>query len=44
MGCFVTQYGSRSLTEPMVNECQLIKVQKTTLLAFCVPSKCFATS
>ena len=44
VGCFVTQCGSGSLTKAMVNECQLIKVQKATLLAFCVPPKCFAAS
>ena len=42
VGCFVTHCGSGSLTKAMVNECQLIKVQKTTFLAFCVPPKCFA--
>ena len=44
VGCFVTHCGSGSLIEAMVNECQLIKVQKTTFLAFCVPPKCFAAS
>ena len=44
VGFFVIHCGSGSLTEAKVNECQLIKVQKTVFLSFCAPPKCFAAS